>query len=108
MARGFPGTKAPHGTLTRYTTHSCRCQDCRDAMAGWRRARYGYKARAEHLAEIEPEHGTESRYTSPRFKCRCEKCRAAANDARRKRNAADPEKARAAWREQGRRRRAAA
>lgn len=31
MPRGKPGTKAPHGTLTRYIAHGCRCDKCRAA-----------------------------------------------------------------------------
>lgn len=85
MPKGQPGTKAPHGTISRYTAHDCRCRACKDAIVSWRREKYGYKSLEEHLADIEPEHGSESRYTSPRFKCRCEACREAANAARRER-----------------------
>lgn len=105
MPKGQPGTKAPHGTLTRYTSHSCRCSLCRAAMRNWRRDKYGYRPRevvnAERAARV--RHGSETMYVDRG--CRCDACREASNAARRRRNAADPELARARWREQKRRQR---
>lgn len=36
-----------------------------------------------YTAEIEPPHGTHSRYTGPKYRCRCDACRAANTQAMR-------------------------
>jgi hypothetical protein len=71
-----------HGTLSGYLYRGCRCERCRQANRDY----YGQKPLAEHLAAIEPPHGTESRYSAPRC-CRCTACRAAATAARARRRA---------------------
>jgi hypothetical protein len=71
----------PHGTVNGYNNWGCRCEECHQAQRDY----YGHKPMAEHLAEVEPEHGTEGRYTSRKWACRCDLCREAANDARRER-----------------------
>lgn len=66
----------PHGTITGYTTHKCRCYECKDAMRAYvadLRARRRQQVQAEGLPE-HIEHGF-SAYTN--WGCRCETCRAA-------------------------------
>lgn len=89
-----------HGTYNGYNNFRCRCEPCRNAAKEWRIS-YGMndyyrewthrtgraKPRAEHLAEIEPPHGTESRYSNKKWRCRCDECRAAATAAKRARRA---------------------
>ncbi len=82
MPRGIPGSKAPHGTLTRLTTHRCRCRLCKDAMNEWRHRTGRNKPRTEYLSGIEPAHGSAARYNSKKWRCRCEACRLAANAER--------------------------
>lgn len=61
----------PHGTLTRYTWHGCRCEDCRGAMRDYNRDRrtgFGGHARltpdeeaiSDLLNELFPEGLTDS------------------------------------------------
>lgn len=61
----------PHGTLSGYTNHKCRCDDCRHAMATYNRELRRSKG-------IQPpkraQHGSPSKY---RAGCRCEECVAA-------------------------------
>lgn len=81
-----------HGTYTGYRNHGCRCDRCRKAGSAynlaWRHgAGYG-KPLDQHLAEVRAEaeardnHGTETRY---KLGCRCDACKTAANEARRRR-----------------------
>lgn len=67
----------PHGTVSGYINWACRCEECRQASRDY----YGHKPMAEHLAEVEAQHGTESRYK----RCDCDECRAASAAARRAR-----------------------
>lgn len=89
MPRGKPGWE--HGRTSTGYRYGCRCEKCVAAMRAylneWRHRTGRHKPRAQYLAEIAPEHGTESRYKS----CRCSECRDAANAARRKRRASNPE-----------------
>jgi hypothetical protein len=85
MPRGYPGSKAPHGTIARYSGHDCRCPKCIRAQREWKREKYGHLPREVWLADIRPEHGTESRYNG--YACRCDLCREASARARRERRA---------------------
>jgi hypothetical protein len=105
VPRGYPGTMAPHGTLTRYTTHNCRCDECRTAATEHKRRVNGYRSRAVVDAERAAQHGTESKYTNSG--CRCDACRAASAAARRSRRAADREATNAYYRAYRRRKKAA-
>lgn len=78
---------------------------CRTARREYVRDIYDLRPRDVYLAEVEPPHGTESRYVSRRFRCRCDECRAAASSARRTRRAAGIEATRAYDRAYKRRRR---
>lgn len=88
MPKGVYGSVAPHGTLTRYTYHGCRCRICKDAQRDYYRDLTGARSMDEYLADVEPPHGSEGRYTSRRWRCRCEECREAARVARARRRAA--------------------
>jgi hypothetical protein len=106
MPRGYPGSTGPHGTLTRYATHGCRCEECRTNWRDyWRRLR-GSRPREVVNAERAAQHGTEAKYNSGG--CRCDACRAASAAARRSRRAADREAANAYYRAYRRRRKASA
>lgn len=53
-----PGIKVPgieHGTLTSYTTHKCRCLDCRTANREYHSARRKREQQAllDRIAELE-------------------------------------------------------
>jgi hypothetical protein len=85
MPKGHPGTKAPHGTYSRYLYWDCRCAKCRRFVRERRRERVGSLPLEEYLAKIEPAHGTESRYNG--YSCRCDLCREASARARRERRA---------------------
>lgn len=108
MPRGVPGSRAPHGTVTRYYGHGCRCDLCREVQRAYYLAHYGADRQrwADYNAAREPAHGTESRYSHR--KCRCDECRAAASLARGRRRrvasgsmqSADPGEAVQADREQ--------
>lgn len=92
MPRGYPGTMAPHGTLTRYTSHACRCDECRTSMRDYRRRVYGQRPREVVDAERAAKHGSEAMYKNG---CRCDVCREGAAAARRARRHANPEATRA-------------
>lgn len=75
-----------HGTITGYTHHKCRCDECR---AAWRLYDREYKAGRRRSAERLPKpvpHGTLNGYQ--RYKCRCELCRTASAAYARKNRAA--------------------
>ena len=76
LKRG-PKEPPPHGTLSRYTYHRCRCELCRAAARDSRQERVGQKP---------PRHGTPSSYRN--WGCRCVKCRKAERDDQRKRRIA--------------------
>jgi hypothetical protein len=105
MPRGVPGSKGPHGTVNRYTSHGCRCRLCKDAIRDYEREKFGHRPREVVDAERAAQHGTESKY---RAGCRCESCRRAATQARRERRRANREAANAYDREYRRRRQAVA
>jgi hypothetical protein len=88
MPRGYPGSMAPHGTLTRYTTHKCRCDECKASWRDYHRRVRGCRPLEVYNAERAAKHGTEAKY---RNGCRCDACRAASSAARRSRRAADRE-----------------
>jgi hypothetical protein len=88
-----------HGTHTGYHNHGCRCEPCREACRVYNRERAINKYQREwrhrtgrgrplaaYRAEVEPEHGTESRYVNRG--CRCDDCMDAAKDARARRRRA--------------------
>jgi hypothetical protein len=83
----------PHGHYLRYRA-GCKCAECRAAWNAYIRDymhRRGFLSRAEYdaarKAAAEANHGTEGTYR--RFKC--DACRRAATDARRRRRAANRE-----------------
>lgn len=64
----------PHGVVSTYTNHGCRCPGCRAAntrnnLQGRRRR---HKAMMAGL--VSPPHGVESTYLN--YACRCPPCRA--------------------------------
>ena len=67
----------PHGTMSAYKRHSCRCVHCTLANTVYERERRGLKARVEGY---EVPHGTRSRYVGWRSRntsragCRCDEC----------------------------------
>ena len=97
--KGYVGTKAPHGTHSRYSNHGCRCEECRAANTRYNlayRHRTGrslpmdeYLSQRRADAEARHNHGTETRY---QLGCRCDKCRVAAAVARAQRRAAERER----------------
>lgn len=61
-----------HGTLAKYKTEQCRCDDCREANARYvHRTRQGLSG---HRSYDEAEHGNRSKYNHG---CRCVLCRTA-------------------------------
>lgn len=88
QATGLPHTAPVPPGRSGYTSHGCRCDDCRLANTEYHRT---YKARlAAALADgASVPHGTVSTYTN--WACRCEPCRAAQRAVhRRQRQAAPP------------------
>ncbi len=86
-----PDNPPPHGTRTRWSWHlgPCRCDECRDAVNAYRRARKA-KRRAQGLDRIhpgdgDPRHGTLNAYAN--LLCRCDECRAAQREYERGRRA---------------------
>lgn len=74
-----------HGTVSRYVTHKCRCDECKERMRIYRQEyKAGRRMRFENPAPT--PHGTLGGYT--RHGCRCDECKAAsaeyANKRRRK------------------------
>jgi hypothetical protein len=63
---------AGHGVLSTYTTHGCRCDECRAAMAAYQRQ---HRAALAGLS-IPPyvAHGTVNAYAN--YGCRCLSCNA--------------------------------
>ena len=53
--RGVAGTKAPHGSIVRYTYHGCRCPVCRKAVRLYYRKRGTGLSLAEYRKSVEPE-----------------------------------------------------
>lgn len=115
-----------HGTMNEYNNYGCRCDLCRAAGVQWQRE---YRERpcingcgrmvwgndkrtglcVPCLAEsrtipLEERHGTELGYKKG---CRCDQCRQAASDSRRRRRHAAPEHERLYQREYKRKKRAA-
>lgn len=87
-------TETWHGTTGGYTNHGCRCDRCRKATTDYHRERRWATGRSrpfdQYLRERYPDpppHGTETRYTS-KWRCRCDLCRQASAQARRRRRAA--------------------
>jgi len=85
LPRGVPGSKAPHGTWTRYVYHGCRCLRCKAHATAYMREQNGAMERGAWLASIEPPHGSEGRYVH--WGCRCDDCKRASREARAKRRA---------------------
>ena len=65
-------TTVPHGTITGYTYHRCRCSECRAANTA--RAALGRRNR-KHKQPPDTVHGTPGGYSN--WGCRCEPCRLA-------------------------------
>ena len=63
----------PHGTLTWYTGHRCRCEECRAVNAAYQAAKVQQRARLLAVGLITVKHGTENAYGN--YGCRCEECR---------------------------------
>jgi len=63
-----------HGTLTRYTTYGCRCNDCKAAGSTASKSTYARTKGTEP-----PEHGTTTGYKH--YGCRCNDCKAAGSAA---------------------------
>lgn len=104
------GTSAPvirvcppehgHGrNTTCYSSHSCRCEECRAAASAAKRRRLSTAAPTRTFAQPprrdtspdplsadDSRHGTWTAYS--RFSCRCEACRAAGSTYKRQRRAA--------------------
>lgn len=84
-----------HGTYNGYKNLGCRCDRCRAAhtvyvrerthRVGIHRPREVYLQEARAKALLSP-HGTETKYRY--HGCRCDECKAASRDARRRRRAA--------------------
>jgi hypothetical protein len=97
MSRRIPNKPTPHGTVNGYNNYRCRCDLCREAIRAYqplkdaierhRRAVLGIRPWDQYLAEIEPRHGTESRY---RKGCRCTSCRSQASAERAHRRRTHP------------------
>lgn len=82
-----------HGTDNGYSNLGCRCRRCRDAhnakclayqhTTGRHKPWEKYVAERKAEAEARDNHGTEGRYVNG--KCRCDSCRKASREARRRR-----------------------
>lgn len=83
MPRGVPGSRSPHGTLTRYT-QGCRCDECRAASREYARKKYGHRPREEYIVE----HGAAAYKTRG---CRCDVCRAHSAEVKRRYRESHPE-----------------
>jgi hypothetical protein len=59
----------PHGTLTRYAHHGCRCQACRQANSTYHAA---WVDRQRGPLPLHVQHGTHATYTN--YQCRCRGC----------------------------------
>lgn len=66
----------PHGTVSRYSNHGCRCGECTAAQSEANRA-YKRRKRAEGLPPGDPRHGANTSGYGL-YGCRCPECRAAA------------------------------
>ena len=64
----------PHGTVTTYTSYSCRCDDCRQAWSQYQKLRRAART-TEGLAPSDPRHGKYTTYIN--YGCRCDACVAA-------------------------------
>lgn len=66
--------RLPHGSVSTYTNHGCRCADCRAANVEANAA--GRLRRWEEMqcGLVSPPHGRESTYLN--YMCRCDECRA--------------------------------
>jgi hypothetical protein len=62
-------TAIPHGTVSGYNYHGCRCADCRAGAAEYRRA---WRAKLKQTPGKQVPHGT--RYGYLEYGCRCYPC----------------------------------
>jgi len=75
----------PHGSVSTYTNHRCRCIGCTAAWAAYCRAATERRAAAAKEGGFIP-HGTSGGYTN--YLCRCARCRRAVREADRRKKAA--------------------
>lgn len=71
------GTKVKHATLAAYSVVGCRCEAC---THWYERYESIYKLRSTTTSKrVYPpiDHGSIAMYTSKKYKCRCNKCKAA-------------------------------
>ena len=61
---------SPHGTISRYTNHGCRCDECRAAMTEYMRQYTARKAAGQPVRKY-AKHGVRARYNAG---CRCARC----------------------------------
>ena len=66
-----------HGTLTAYTYHSCRCDECRAVASAYNKQKHEERKTAG-LAPGAEQHGTKNGYIN--YGCRCGECRVAMNN----------------------------
>lgn len=79
------GHVVPHGTGTAYTRWHCRCTRCRENNATKASEYRQRKANREGrqirpIVKGDPPHGSRSRYTSVKLRCRCDECSQANRD----------------------------
>lgn len=65
--------ETPHGQLTGYTYHKCRCGECRAANAAYQAKVVAQRAKMLNVGLITVKHGTENAYGN--YGCRCPACR---------------------------------
>jgi hypothetical protein len=92
-----PDKPIPHGTVNGYNNLGCRCDQCREAIRNYQprkdavtryHRRQGIRPWKQYLAEVEPPHGTESRYRN--YNCRCRMCKEQASAERNHRRRTHP------------------
>jgi hypothetical protein len=63
------------GTVSGYTNGACRCQECRDAMARYKKKHRDQQAQLLREGRVSPQHGNENTYCN--YGCRCPECTSA-------------------------------
>lgn len=64
----------PHGSISTYVNHKCRCDECRLAWAAKHREHRARRRLALANGEVSPVHGRNSTYVN--YGCRCSECSA--------------------------------